>query len=147
MRTARTVAAALAVLALALPLAGCPTTTGTVSKELSSAQFDDIPVPRGFAIDLSEGRSFSYSEGGAGPAPVRIGRLEYTGLGDAEETLNWYSSEMPRTIHGWVALPVEEGSPSRLFKKGSERCSVTATPEGGSIRVTVERNTGRAEPR
>ena len=101
MRTYRTLAAALAAVALALPLAGCPSMDGgTLSNELSSAQFDDVPVPRSFSIDLAEGRSFSYAEGGSGPCPVRLGRLEYTGQGDATEILQWYAAEMPRPIHG-----------------------------------------------
>ena len=147
MRIYRSLAAALAAVALALPLAGCPSMDGgTASKELSSAQFDDIPVPRGFAIDLSEGRSFSYSEGGSGPCPVRLGRLEYSGLGDAEEILQWYASEMPRTIHGWTAVAPAEGAPSLLFTKGTERCLVTAKAEGSALRIVVERNTGGALP-
>jgi hypothetical protein len=147
MRTHRTLAAALAAVVLALPLAGCPTTGGgTISRELSSAQFDDIPVPRGFALDLEEGRSFSYSEGGSGPASVRLGRLEYSGLGDADEILQWFASEMPRPIHGWVAVPPEEGATSLLFQKGAERCLVSARPEGAALRITVERNTGGAAP-
>jgi hypothetical protein len=146
MRIPRTLAPALAALALALPLAGCPTMgEGTASHELSSAQFDDIPVPRGFVIDLSEGRSYSYAEGGGGPAAIRLGRLEYSGLGDADETLRWYAAEMPRPIHGWTPVAAEEGSPSLLFKKGAERCLVTARPEGAALRVVVERNTGGAE--
>jgi len=147
MRIYRSLAAALAAAALALPLAGCPSMDGgAVSKELSSAQFDDIPVPRGFAIDLSEGRSFSYSEGGSGPSPVRLGRLEYSGLGDAAEILQWYASEMPRTIHGWKAVAPAEGDTSLLFTKGSERCLVTTRVEGSALRIVVERNTGGALP-
>ena len=46
-----------AVLATALVLPGCPGLgSGSVSKELSSAQFADIPVPRGFALDDAEGQ-------------------------------------------------------------------------------------------
>jgi len=147
MRIHRTLAAALALAALALPLAGCPTTGGgTLSKEFSSAQFDDIPVPRGFAIDLSEGRSFSYSEGGSGPASIRLGRLEYSGRGDAAEILQWYAAEMPRSIHGWDAGTGPEGGPTLLFRKGKEKCLVTVLPEGAAIRITVERNTGGAAP-
>lgn len=147
MRTYRTLAAALAVVALALPLTGCPSMgDGTASKELSSAQFDDIPVPRSFAIDLSEGRSFSYAEGGSGPVPVRLGRLEYVGQGDAAEILQWYGSEMPRPIHGWTAVPPEEGATSLLFTKGTERCLVTTRVEGSALRIVVERNTGGALP-
>ena len=147
MRTYRTLAAALAIAALALPLAGCPTMgEGTVSKELSQAQFDDIPVPRAFAIDLTEGHSFSYSEGGSGPASIRLGRLEYFGQGDAAEILQWYAAEMPRPIHGWDAGTGPEGGPSLLFKKGKERCLVTVVPEGAAIRIIVERNTGGGSP-
>jgi hypothetical protein len=145
MRIPRTLAPALVALALALPLAGCPTMgEGTASKELSSAQFDDIPVPRGFAIDLGEGRSFSYAEGGGGPGSIRLGRLEYSGLGDVDEILAWYSSEMPRPIHGWTRVAGEEGSPVLTFKKGGERCIVSVKTEGAAIRVVVERNTGAA---
>ena len=145
MRTYRTLAAALAAVALALPLAGCPTMgAGTASRELSSAQFDDIPVPGGFAIDLAEGRSYSYSEGGSGPSSIRLGRLEYSGLGDADEILQWYASEMPRAMHGWEVGAAVEGAHSILFKKGTERCLVTARPEGAALRITVERNTGDA---
>lgn len=147
MRIHRTLATALVAMALALPLAGCPTTGGgTLSRELSSAQFDDIPVPRGFAIDLAEGRSYSYSEGGNGPSFIRLGRLEYSGQGDASEILQWFASEMPRPIHGWDSGAGEEGGSTLLFKKGKERCLVTARPEGAALRLTVERNTGGAAP-
>jgi len=147
MRTYRSLAAALAVVVLALPLAGCPSLGGgTVSRELSSAQFDDIPVPRGFAIDLSEGRSFSYSEGGSGPSSIRLGRLEYSGLGDADEVLQWYAAEMPRAIHGWDAGVPVEGKSAMLFRKGTERCLVATGPEGAALRIVVERNTGGAAP-
>ena len=94
----------LAVLATVLVLPGCPSLgPGSLSKELSSAQFADIPVPRGFALDDAEGRSFSYTEGGNGPVPVRIGRLEYVGRGTGDEVLAWYAAEMPRPLHGWEA--------------------------------------------
>ena len=148
MRTTGALASALAVLALALPLAGCPSMDGggTASRQLSSAQFDDVPVPKGFVIDLAEGRSYSYSEGGGGPASIRMGRLEYTGLGDAEEILQWYAAEMPRPIHGWAPGGAAEGVPSMLFRRGSERCLVTVKPEGAAVRIVVERNTGGAEP-
>jgi len=147
MRTYRSLAAALAAVALALPLAGCPSMAGgTASRELSSAQFDDIPVPRGFSIDLSGGRSFSYSEGGNGPSSIRLGRLEYIGLGDSDEVLGWYATEMPRAIHGWTAGTPVEGKPSMLFRKGGERCLVSATPEGSALRIVLERNTGGAAP-
>ena len=145
MRTYRSLSAALAALALALPLSGCPTMGGgTISKELSSAQFDDIPVPRGFSIDLAEGRSFSYSEGGSGPSAIRLGRLEYSGLGDPEEALQWYAEELPRSIHGWeTGVPVE-GKSAMLFRKGAERCLVSTRPEGAAVRIVIERNTGGA---
>lgn len=149
MRTHRNLVAALAALILALPSTGCYLMgmgPGTPSMELSSAQFDDIPVPRGFALIDSEGRSFSYSEGGNGPSPVRLGRLEYSGLGDADEILQWYAAEMPRAIHGWSSGSAVEGRPSILFTKGGERCLVTAKPEGSALRITVERNTGGAAP-
>jgi hypothetical protein len=137
--------AALAAIALALPLAGCPSLGGgTASHELSSAQFDDIPVPHGFAIDLAEGRSYSYAEGGSGPASIRMGRLEYTGRGDADEQIQWYASEMPRPIHGWGAGAAVEGKSAMLFRKGAERCLVTVKTEGAALRIVVERNSGGA---
>ena len=149
MRTPRRSLAALAAVALALPLAGCPTLDGgTASTELTTTQFDDIPAPLGFSLDLGEGRTFSYTEGAGGPVPVRLGRMEYTGLGDAEEVVAWYASEMPRPIHGWDAgTPVPGEVPAMLFKRGGERCLVTAKPEGSALRVVVERNTGGALPR
>jgi hypothetical protein len=136
--------AALAALALALPLAGCPSLGGgTRSRVVSEAQFDDIPVPPGFAIDLAEGRSFSYTEGGSGPGSIRMGRLEYTGRGDVEALTAWYLEEMPRTIHGWSAGAEAPGGGS-LYRRGDEACLVTLRPEGGGVRIVVERNTGGA---
>ena len=147
MRKPLSLAAALAAAALALPLAGCPSLGGgTTSRELSSAQFDDIPVPRGFVIDLAEGRSFSYSEGGSGPAAIRMGRLEYSGLGDPDEILQWFATEMPRPIHGWDAGAPVEGMSARLFRRRAERCLVTVKTEGTALRIVVERNTGGAKP-
>jgi hypothetical protein len=137
----------LAALSIALALPGCPSLgSGSLSKELSSAQFADVPVPRGFALDDAEGRSFSYAEGGSGPSSVRLGRLEYTGRGDAADLLAWYASEMPRPLHGWDAGTEVEaaGRPALLFRRGAERCLVTAREEGGAVRLVVERNTGGA---
>ena len=148
MRTSRSLAAALAAVALAIPLAGCPSLGGgSASRELSSAQFDDIPAPRGFVIDLSEGRSYSYSEGGGGTASIRMGRLEYTGRGEPEGILQWYAAEMPRPIHGWDGGAPVEGASAMMFRRGKERCLVTVTPEGASLRIMVERNTGGAAER
>jgi hypothetical protein len=137
----------LAVLAAAT-LAGCfGTGSGSISRELTSAQFEDVPVPDGFAIDASEGRSFSYSEGGGGAAAIRLGRLEYTGRGDPAETLTWYAEEMPRSLHGWGQGVVREGdTPSMLFERGGERCVVTVRTEGGGIRIVVMRNVADAAP-
>lgn len=138
-----------AVLATALVLPGCPSLgSGSASRELSSAQFADIPVPRGFALDDAEGRSFSYTEGGNGPSPVRLGRLEYTGRGSPEEVLAWYAEEMPRPIHGWDAgREIDQGGrPALLFSRGGERCLVSVREEGGALRLLVERNTGGGAP-
>jgi len=134
-----------AVLATACVLPGCPSLgSGSVSHELSSAQFADIPVPRGFALDDAEGRSFSYTEGGNGPSPVRLGRLEYVGRGEPVEVLAWYAQEMPRPLHGWDAGKEIESPdrPAILFSRGTERCLVSVRQEGGALRLVVERNTG-----
>jgi len=136
---------ALALLAVAAT--GCIAPgSGSVSRELTSAQFEDVPVPDGFAIDDSEGRTFSYSEGGSGAAAIRMGRLEYTGRGDATAILEWYAAEMPRSIHGWEAgVPLETDPPSMAFRRGEERCLVTVRPEGGAVRILVHRNTDETE--
>jgi len=144
MRPSPSTAALVSALALALAAGGCGTLgSGTASRELSTAQFDDVPVFRGFALDLAEGCSFTYTEGGSGPAAIRMGRLEYTGRGGSEEILAWYASEMPRSIHGWDA-----GSPSgpgrMLFRRGEDRCLVAVLEEGSGLRIVVERNTGGA---
>ncbi len=145
MRLSRSLAAAIAAVSLALPLAGCPALGGgTVSRELSSAQFDDIPVPRGFAIALAEGRSYSYSEGGSGPAAIRMGRLEYVGQGDPDALIAWYAEEMPRPIHGWGAGKPVEGKAAMMFRRGAEGCLVTVKTEGAALRIVVERNSGGA---
>ncbi len=145
MRTPRILSAVLAAL---VGSAGCGTLGGgavPTSRELSLAQFDDVPVPRGFALDSREGRSFSYSEGGSGPAPIRMGRLEYAGQGAAGDTLAWYAAEMPRPIHGWSpGEPAAEGSAALRFRRGSEVCLVTVRQEGSGLRIVVERNTGHA---
>lgn len=142
------VAFLLAVLAALGGAAGCATGGGGVptSRELSVAQFDDVPVPRGFSLDLAEGRSFSYAEGGSGPAPLRMGRLEYTGLGGIEDVLGFYAAEMPRPIHGWSPCDRSaEDRPSSLrFTRGGDVCLVTVRQEGAQLRIVVERNTGHA---
>jgi hypothetical protein len=141
MRPSRPLAAALA---LSLAAAGCAALGGgSSSRVLSTAQFDDVPVPRGFALDLSEGRSFSYTEGGSGPASIRMGRLEYAGQGVPEEVLAWYASEMPRPIHGWDT-GAAAGDGRMLFLRGDERCLVSVLQEGAGLRLVVERNTGGA---
>ena len=63
---------------------------------------------------------------------------------DVDEILRWYAAEMPRPIHGWTPIAGEEGSPVLSFRKGAERCLVTARTEGAAVRVVVERNTGGA---
>jgi hypothetical protein len=135
-------AALAALLLLAAPLAGCPTTGGTASRELSAAQFDDVPVPAGFVLDTREGRSFSYAEGGGGPSSIRMGRLEYEGLGELAKVREWYAAEMERPIHGWK--PAGASGEGLLFTRGADRCLVTCTSQGAAVRVVVERNTGRA---
>jgi hypothetical protein len=140
---------AVAVLAAALLVAapGCEGVSGGFpgSRELTSAQFDDIPVPRGFAIDLAAGRSYSYAEGGGGPGAIRMGRLEYTGLGDPDELVGWYAVEMPRPMHGWSSGEPHPDRPnSMIFRRGGEVCLVSARAEGAQVRVVIERNTGGA---
>jgi len=135
----------IALVLAAAVLPGCPSLGGSVSRELSSAQFADVPVPRGFALDDAEGRSFSYTEGGSGPSPVRLGRLEYIGRGTPDEILAWYAREMPRPMNGWDAgKAIEGGAPSMLFTRGDEKCLVSLREEGGALRLVVERNTGGA---
>jgi hypothetical protein len=138
---------AVLLFAAAPTLCGCESVGGPPpsSRELSSAQFDDIPVPRGFVLDLSPGRSFSYAEGGAGVGAIRLGRLEYTGLGDSQETLAWYAAEMPRPMHGWsTGAPHGTRPDALLFRRDGEACLVTALLEGSQLRIVVERNTGGA---
>lgn len=147
MRIPRIPAAALVAAAMVAAAAGCEGVGGTspASRELTSAQFDDIPVPGGFAIDLSAGHSFSYAEGGGGPGAIRMGRLEYTGLGDPDEILGWYAVEMPRPMHGWSAgVPSPDRADAMIFRRGDEVCLVIARPEGAQVRVVIERNTGGA---
>ena len=137
----------LALVIAAAVLPGCPTLGGSASKELSSAQFADIPVPDGFALDDSEGKSYSYTEGGSAPNAVRLGRLEYLGRGSVEAVLAWYASEMPRPLHGWTApKAVAEGATSMMFTKDKEKCLVRVQEEGAALRLIVERNTGGAGP-
>jgi len=145
MRTPRTLAAL--GLAAVLLAAGCASDSGesASSRELTTAQFDDVPVPKGFVIDLSPGRSFSYAEGGGGVGSLRMGRLEYTGLGSPAAILEWYASEMPRPMHGWSAgEPFPARRDSMIFRRGDEVCLVTTRTEGAQVRVVVERNTGGA---
>ena len=133
-----------AVLLSVAALAGCNSPgAGPTSRELSSAQFDDVPVPRSFALDLGGGRSFSYSEGGSGPAAIRVGRLEYVGRGSVDDVLAFYAAEMPRPLNGWTAAG-DAGRGALRFRRAEERCVVRAVEEGGAVRIVVERNTGEA---
>ena len=140
-------AAVLCAAALLIAGPGCGSISGesAASRELTSAQFDDVPVPRGFALDLSGGRSYSYAEGGGGVGAIRMGRLEYTGLGDADGILGWYGVEMPRPMHGWSSGELHpDREHAMYFRRGGEVCLVTTRTEGAQVRVVIERNTGGA---
>jgi hypothetical protein len=143
-RTRPVVSLALALAALAAT--GCITGSDPPSRELSTAQFDDVPAPPGFVLDASRGRSYAYAEGGAGACALRLGRMEYTGTGDSDAVLAWYSANMPRSVNGWgPAEPVEGGPDRARFRRGGEACLVVVHREGGRLRVVIERNTPAAQ--
>ncbi len=141
-------AAAALAFALAGAVVGCGLlgTPVPASRVLNAAQFSDIPAPRGFVLEGDAGRSYTYAEGGGGPAALRMGRLSYAGSGDVEETLGWLEEQMLRPLHGWTEARRLEGgadAASTLFLRGEERCLVTVRREGSVTRVVVERNTER----
>jgi hypothetical protein len=143
--SARTaVPVALLLLLAAAAASGCAGSGAAASRELSTAQFDDVPAPPGFVMDTDY--TYSYAEGGAGPVPIRMGRIEYTGTGDAEAVVGWYLEQMPRTLHGWErGVRVEGADAAARFARGADRCLVAARREGGLLRVVVERNTPAAQ--
>ena len=137
------VALALAAGSLAVP--GCAGSGGAgPSRELTTAQFDDVPVPQGFALDDASGRCYSYAEGGSGAAAIRMGRLEYAGAGDPDAVLAWYESEMAKPLHGWTdrrRLAASDDGVAALFARGEDRCLVRVVREGAGTRILIQRNT------
>lgn len=146
----RRIPASLALLACAVLLPACAGTLGSAprSRELSSSQFADVPVPRGFGLDDANVDTFTYSEGGNHRSALRMGRLIYEGSAPVEAVVEYYEAEMPRPIHGWDAgkrlSDRGDGAVRVLFQRPEDRCLVRVHASGGMTHLVIERNTGEA---
>ena len=116
----------LAVVALAvLAVAGCKQFGARSDEErLSASQrpvVPDIPVPKGFKMDLD--RTFFNSGGG-----LRSGYITYNGQGTAPALLEFFRDNMP--ISGWVLVRETSGSGaySLHFEKSNEEAEVKIRP-------------------
>ncbi|MHC4820151.1 MAG: hypothetical protein ACYTDX_00350 [Planctomycetota bacterium] len=140
----------LVVLLASLVLPACAGMAGSAphSRVLTTKQFPDIPVPRGFGLDSTTVDTFTYSEGGNHRTALRMGRLNYEGSTPVEAVVAYYETEMPRPMHGWSAgevLPASDDGASRLlFVRGEDRCVVRVHASGGMTHLMIERNTGEA---
>ena len=109
------------------------------SSVLSSNQFDDIPVPRGFVLETEPIRSLSFTGSYVYQTPEhREGRLLYTGKDDPAKILDFYRSQMVLPVNGWrhVALRVDsiEAAKAELEGRGV-KFTEEIKPAGGGGRV------------
>ena len=96
----------------------------------TNLQFNDIPVPQGFALLVKE--SYSHEANS-----FRIAHLRYEGKASMEDSLAFFKEQMP--ISNWKMISVMGFGDSKTvdFEKGSEKCSLTVSLENGDTFITV----------
>ena len=101
--------------------AGCETTPED-NRVLRTAQFEDIPVPRGSTYRTSKERSYSYRS-----ENFRCGQFHYDYDGTVEAAERFFRDTMVRAPYNWK-LDAEDstssGSVRLVFTKDDERCTV-----------------------
>jgi hypothetical protein len=108
---------------------------------LDEAQFEDVPVPRGFTLQTR--RSFSYRS-----ADLRMGQFVYHGtLLSPAKALSWLEQEMERPMYGWTVVEQHLDEGWTLFRKGSEEARVRTETAGNLTRVTIDVNYREDAPR
>lgn len=96
----------------------------------TNLQFNDIPVPQGFALLMKE--SYSHEA-----QSFRIAHLRYVGKVSMDDTLAFLKEQMP--ISNWKLVAVMGFGDSKTidFEKESEKCSLTVSRKGGDTFITI----------
>ena len=111
-----------ALVVSSLVLSGCITPNELPSVDVAqNIQYDDIPVPLGFAYDTDE--SWAYLKFESGPAAMRSCELVYWGDRPLKELANWYLEQM--RLEGWHHERTDEHDDICLhFAKNSENAEI-----------------------
>lgn len=94
-------------------------------------QFQDVPVPAGYAISPTESYSFQGSMS-------RSGVIHYYGPLDWSSALDFYRSELP--ANGWQIVETERGFNFRVLHcvKGHEKLIVAVRQARGGSRTEIQ---------
>lgn len=94
-------------------------------------QFQDVPIPAGYAVSPTESYSFQ-------GAMSRSGIIHYYGPIDYHDALEFYRAELPAA--GWNIDNTERGFDFRVFRcsKGREKLIVTVRQIRGGSRAEIQ---------
>jgi hypothetical protein len=104
------------------------------SEELARLQFDDIPVPDGFALRNRSNESYVFEAG-----QTRVGRLVYVGKSSQADVRAMYVERMPLEPYGWrfTSGSVDADDQALHFEKRGHRCVIGFHNDHGQLVVTV----------
>ncbi len=114
--------------------AGCAMTPGD-NGVLRSAQFEDIPVPRGATYRNSKELSYSYRT-----EHFRCGQFHYHYDGTVEAAERFFRDTMVRAPYNWKLVAEDStssGSMRLVFTKDYERCTVDVDYVPGTRRDNI----------
>ncbi len=96
----------------------------------TNLQFNDIPIPKGFALLVKE--SYSHEANS-----FRIAHLRYEGKASMEDSLAFFKEQMP--VSNWKIVSIMGFGNSKTidFEKESEKCSITVKTEDNSTFITI----------
>ena len=132
----------LGITILSLIFGGCTTGQKSAGRTLDDAgfpvvletggdlQFNDIPIPQGFALLVKE--SYSHEA-----QTFRIAHLRYIGKVSMEDSLAFFKEQMP--VSNWKMNSVMGFGDSKTidFEKEAEKCSVTVGHVGSDTFITI----------
>ncbi|MEA3368913.1 MAG: hypothetical protein U9Q24_00945 [Candidatus Ratteibacteria bacterium] len=92
-------------------------------------RFDDLPIPTGFLIDITNSYAFQNQE-------TRVALLRYAGKNSAQSLIQFFVEQMSR--YNWVLLNQVEFEKIILnFEKARESCIVMIEPQRNKMLVTI----------
>ena len=92
-------------------------------------RFDDLPVPTGFLVDITNSYAFQNPE-------TRVALLRYVGKDSLQSLIKFFVEQMPR--YNWVLLNQVEFEKIILnFEKSRESCIVMIESQRNKILVTI----------